>query len=129
MAKRRMHPRWFLLGLGIVLTFAMQATSLAQEATARIIGTITDPRGALVAGAKITVTNVATGVSREAVSDSEGNYQVLSLPLGKYRVSAERAGFKQVVIETKPLEINQVLRVDAVLEIGATTERVEITVQ
>lgn len=129
MGKNRIHPSLLMLSLGLTLILGLQSISLAQEASGRIIGTITDPTGAVVAGAKVTVTNIATSVSRETVTDSEGNYQVLSLALGTYRVSAERQGFKQVVIETKPLQINQSLRVDAVLEVGAASERVEITVE
>lgn len=129
MARNKLYPSRFVLGLGIVLALSLQFISLAQEATGRIIGTVTDQQGGVIAGAKVTVTNVATSVSRETVTDNEGNYQVLSLPLGTYRVSAERQGFKQVVIEGKPLQINQVMRVDPVLEIGATSERVEITVE
>ena len=129
MAGKRIYPSWFVLGLGIVLTFAMQSISLAQNAAGRIIGTVTDQQGAAIAGAKITVTNIATSVSRETVTDGEGNYQVLALPLGTYSVTAESKGFKQVVSDEKTLQINQSLRVDPVLQIGASTERVEITVQ
>ena len=129
MARTRIHPNWFVLGLGIVLMFAMQSISLAQNATGRIIGTVTDQQSAVIAGAKVTVTNIATSVSREAITDGEGNYQVLSLPLGTYRVTAESQGFKQAVSDAKTLQINQSLRVDPVLQIGASTERVEITVQ
>src|SRR5262245_12410090 len=114
MAGKRIRPNWFVLGLGVVLMLALQLVSTAQEATGRIIGTVTDQQGAVVAGARITVTNVATSVSREAVTDSEGNYQVLSLPLGTYRVTAEQQGFKQAVVDAGTLQINQVLRVDPV---------------
>jgi len=113
----------------VTLLLGLRSVALSQEATGRIEGTVADQRGAVIVGAKITVTNIATQVSREAVTDKDGNYQVLALPLGVYRITAEREGFKKVVSDDKTLQINQVLRVDPVLEVGASSESVVISVQ
>lgn len=69
----------------------------AQTATGRIIGTATDSQGAAIAGAKITVTNTGTNVNWNTVTNSEGFYQVLELPVGNYSVTAEHEGFSKVV--------------------------------
>ena len=62
---------------------------LAQDATGRIVGTISDSSGAVVPGVHVVVTNTATRVSRETATDSNGYYQVLSLSIGSYTVSAD----------------------------------------
>jgi hypothetical protein len=98
----------------------------AQQATAKIVGTVTDQQGAVIPGARITVTNVATNVSQEVTSDKGGFYQVLDLPIGTYRLVAQRQGFRKLTANTAPLEINQTLRFDIHLEVGATTEQVVV---
>src|SRR5947209_8983526 len=100
-----------------------------QDATGRVIGTITDPTGAGIPGAKVTVTNTATQVSRETVSDSEGSYQVLEVPIGNYRVSVEHPGFSRTVTDPQVLNINQSLRIDVRLTVGATTETIQVQAQ
>jgi Carboxypeptidase regulatory-like domain/TonB-dependent Receptor Plug Domain len=98
----------------------------AQDATGRIIGVVADPTGALVPNASITVANTATGLTRTALSGEDGAYQVVQLPIGMYRVSAERAGFRKIVFEAQQLNINQALRVDFKMEVGASTETVQV---
>jgi len=107
----------------------MHPASMAQEANGRIIGTVTDPQGAVVAGATVTVTNTSTQtaqITRGVVTNEDGNYQALSLPVGTYQVTIERAGFKKFVSAGSKLQINQVLRVDAALEVGAASEVVNV---
>ena len=101
----------------------------AQEVTGKIIGTITDPKGGVIPDARVTITNVAMQVSRETTTDREGYYQVLSLPIGTYRVTVEHAGFRKTVTGDQTLLINQVLRVDIQMELGSPTETVEVTAQ
>jgi hypothetical protein len=124
----RRYPCLRTLLAVITLLFGLQSAALSQEATARIEGTVTDQQGAVIVGAKVTVTNTATKISREAVTDKEGRYQARELPLGAYRITAEHEGFKKVVSDEKSLQINQVLRVDPVLMVGAPSETVEVSV-
>src|SRR5579872_1928475 len=122
------HVRTFS-ALILVLFLLTSGTSpvKAQSATASIFGQVTDPQGAAIVGAQITVTNVATQVAQHTVSDSQGNYQVLDLSIGSYVVSAEHAGFAKLVAAARRLEINQHERVDLRLEIGALSQVVEVT--
>jgi outer membrane receptor protein involved in Fe transport len=100
---------------------------LAQDATGKIIGIVTDASGAVVPGAKVTVTNVATNIGHETTTDQSGNYQVLQLPIGLYRVKTAAAGFDQITIDSKtPLEINQSLRIDVKLQIGTVSNTVTV---
>src|SRR5258708_5352550 len=113
-----------LLSLGIMFG---NSAAWGQEASAKIVGTITDPKAGVIAGVKVTVTNTATQVSRETATDPEGFFQVLSLPIGTYRISAEREGFRKATVDSPALQINQVLRVDIQMELGASSETVEVS--
>jgi hypothetical protein len=113
--------------LSIIVLFAAEAT--AQQATAKIVGTITDPQGAVVPDVKVTVTNAATNVRIETTSDKDGFYQVLNLPIGVYTISARREGFRALETTTPPLEINQTLRADLRLQLGTATEQVLVEAQ
>ena len=119
--------RTLLILSGLLL--GMHSVLYSQEATGKIVGTVTDQQGSVIIGAKITVTNVSTQISRETVTNKEGYYEVLLLPLGVYRITAENAGFKKVISDDKTLQINQVMRVDPVLEVGSSAESVVVTVQ
>ena len=100
----------------------------AQDATGKVAGNITDATGAGVPGAKIVVTNLETNIQKQAVTDDQGFYQVLLLPIGHYEVSAEAQGFsKSVSRPASALEINQTLRVDLSLEVGAAS--ISVTVE
>lgn len=68
---------------------------IAQYDTATVLGTVTDPSGAAVPNAKVTLLNVQTGVSTQLTTDENGNYQFLNQRIGSYRVTAEAGGFKQ----------------------------------
>jgi hypothetical protein len=98
----------------------------AQDATGRIVGTVTDRSGAVIAGAHVVVTNVATHVARETVADSSGFYQILALPIGNYTVAVDHKGFNPVTTKASKLEINQSLKVDIKLEVGTKTEIVTV---
>ncbi len=99
----------------------------AQDATGKVIGVVTDASGGAVPGAKIRVTNSATDIGRDVTTDQNGNYQVLQLPIGRYRVTAEANGFDKTTIDSQtPLEINQSLRIDVKLQIGKTSNVVNV---
>jgi outer membrane receptor protein involved in Fe transport len=106
----------------MVLAFALcnaGAALWAQDAAGKITGTVTDATGAVVTGAKVTVTHTGTRIGRKTVTDASGSYQAAPLPIGLYEVAAEAPGFSRTVVTGKnPLEINQTLRIDITLEIG-----------
>jgi outer membrane receptor protein involved in Fe transport len=112
--------------LSIATLLLISSCSWCQEATGRIVGTVSDPSGAVVPGVQISVTNTATQVIHKATTDRDGYYQVLALPIGSYVVRAEHQGFRTVVSEQYKLLINQVLRVDIQLRVGATAQTVEV---
>jgi hypothetical protein len=124
---RRSFIRWQAFALLATLILWVQPSSLAQESTGKILGTVTDQNGAVVPDAKITVTDVSTKIGRETTTDKDGNFQVISLPIASYKVTAEKAGFKKAVSEEQKLLINQALRIDVKLDPGSITETVEVS--
>jgi hypothetical protein len=98
----------------------------AQTTSGEIVGTVTDPTGGVVAGAGITVTNMDTGIAVKATTDSSGNYVVTSLGIGRYSVTVEAAGFKKSLHNDLTLNVQDRLRVDAVLEVGSVNDTVEV---
>ena len=78
----------------VAITLALASAGVAQETTGNITGTITDPTGSLITGAKVIATNTGTGVSRTTESTSAGVFFLNNLPVGNYTLRAELAGFK-----------------------------------
>jgi hypothetical protein len=103
--------------------------AVAQNSTGRIVGVITDPSGAVVGGAQVVVTNTATNVRSETLAGADGKYQVVDLPNGSYTVSVQKEGFATVVTQPSELQINQTLRVDIHLAVGAVTQTVGVEAQ
>lgn len=97
-----------------------------QTITGAITGTVTDPSGAVVPNAKVTATNRATNVSTDVQSNDAGVYNLLFLPIGEYTVSVSASGFKKSSLGPFKLEGNQTARVDVKLEVGDTTQVVEV---
>jgi hypothetical protein len=98
----------------------------ADELYASIRGTVTDQSGAVLAAVNVTAVNIATGVSRSAVTNSTGAYAFLQLPVGDYALRIEKPGFKVYSASHVHLEVNQVFDLDVHMEIGAVAEQVVV---
>src|SRR5579872_6666451 len=98
--------------------FVFCAAAFGQTGNATLTGTVSDPSGAVILGAKVTVTNTATGVSRLVETTGAGLYVAPSLIPGAYKIEAAAAGFKTKVVTDLQLEVDQQARVDIPLEIG-----------
>src|SRR5262245_46001014 len=88
--------QWLCLPLLLILLLSFNA-AFAQTTSTTILGTVADSAGAVVAGAKITVTNTSTGVSREVMASSTGDYSFPLLDVGVYDVKVDAQGFKSEV--------------------------------
>src|SRR6478672_4228197 len=118
-----MKSRLFVLLACLAAPFSM---GFAQETTASISGKVTDSSGASIAKAKITATNLDTNIQRYATSNNDGNYSVLFVPIGHYKVEISSTGFKKFEQTGLVLEVNQNAHVDAVLQVGAVSETIEV---
>jgi len=117
----------------LALTLAASLTGVlflsAQTSEGRILGTVTDTSGAVVASARITVTNTATNVGRFLETNHSGEYVAPALDPGTYMVAAEAAGFMKAVSTSVLLEVSREVRVDLKLKPGAITETMEVTAE
>ena len=114
-----------LIILACSLTLA--GVVLAQSDRGTITGTISDPAGAVVAGAPVEIKNVQTGAVYQAASSATGNYTISQLPAGQYEISATVQGFKKYVRRGITVDVAQTYRLDIVLEVGSSTESVTVT--
>ena len=117
---------FFLVSLfGLFLFLA--PTSHAQVDRGAIVGSVSDATSARVDSAKVIVTNLETNQSNELTTDSEGNYAARLLKIGRYSVRVEKQGFQNAVESNIDVGVNQVVRVDLTLKVGAASETVEVT--
>src|SRR6266849_5710225 len=94
---------------------------------ASIQGTIMDPKGGVVAGAKVTVTAQDTGVSHDTVTNDQGFYRVNELPPGSYTVTVEAAGFKQSISKDLLVQAEQPRGFDITLAVGTVSEQITVS--
>jgi hypothetical protein len=99
----------------------------AQSLFGTILGRITDPAQAAVAGATVRIRNTQTNVLRVVPSDEQGDYQAPTLPVGAYEISCEAKGFRSAIARGITLAVNQRARVDFQLEVGALEQSIEVT--
>ncbi len=113
----------------VLLAFVFLACGslLAQTFRGTILGTVTDPSGAVLAGAKVTVRNVNTGLERTTQTSADGSYTVPELPIGTYTVTISQGGFQTSATRGVEVEVASEKRVDAALKTGQVAEVVEVS--
>ena len=116
-----------LISLAVLLTCLLTITAFGQTTTGSISGTVTDPTGAVVAGATITVINPATGAERSAESNTQGTFDVPALQPGKYTITVDAKGFKKAVSRDIIVSVTQIAQVTIPLEIGSASETVTVS--
>src|SRR5260370_272406 len=115
--------------LRLLVVFVLLSTAMLVGQTFRgtILGTVTDPSGAVVAGATVKVKNVATGLERTTATSGDGSYSVPELPIGTYSVTVTQAGFDTFVVTGVAVDVDTERRVDAALKTGEVAIRVEVS--
>jgi hypothetical protein len=114
----------FILVLAVVILSSVVG---AQTYQGRILGSVTDSSGAVVGGAKLTITNTATGTSRTLTANGEGDYNAPNLEPGPYTVTAEAPSFKKAQRTGLQLEVAKDIRIDFKLDPGAINETVTVS--
>jgi len=111
----------------ILLTCALTLTAFGQETNGSIKGTISDSKGAGVAGAALKLTNIATGAERSTTSSDSGTYDIQTLQPGTYSLSVEARGFSKAMVRDIVVSVGSAAVIPVVLEVGSPNETVTIT--
>lgn len=110
----------------LVLVALFWGTPATAQTTTSLRGTVTDQSGSVVPGAKVTIVNTGTGISRTANTGNDGGYLFDSLHVGTYRVTVEKSGFVTFIQEGIVLELNQFGRLDVILKVGQPSQTIEV---
>lgn len=116
----------YLLSLCSIAAFCVLPVA-AQTFTGSISGIVTDPSGAGISGTEVTVTDLERNTTLKSTSNESGFYLVSPVPPGKYRISAEKTGFRKFVVDKFPISTQQKASVDIVLQIGQISESVTVS--
>ncbi|MGA7907517.1 MAG: carboxypeptidase-like regulatory domain-containing protein, partial [Candidatus Sulfotelmatobacter sp.] len=121
-----MKARIVLVCISLVFLLLASASVPAQTFRGTILGSVTDPSGAVVAGAKVIVKNVGTGLERTTETSADGSYSLPELPIGTYTVTITQTGFQTFVAKNVTVDVATERRVDAALKAGEVSTRVEV---
>ena len=122
--KRASHSPHILLALSLVLC---SASAWAQTQLATVFGTVTDPTGAVIAEAKVTVSSTSTGLKRVGLTDTKGQYHVAGLPPGMYTVRAGKDKFQTQVLDGVVLSSGAAISINLSLKVGTVPQDVTVT--
>ena len=111
--------------LFVLWLFALGTVAYAQG-TATIVGTVTDPTGAVVPNAQLTITDLENGFLRTTTSNTTGNYSAPELPPGKYQMKVEASGFKTYEQKDITLDVGSTVRVNPALQVGTVGQSVTV---
>jgi hypothetical protein len=125
-----LRGRHFLFLTSVVAAILLAAPFAGAQSTGgRIRGTVSDPSGAAVVAAKVTLINEATNVTRDADTGANGEYLFIEVPVGSYEIDVTQQGFKKYARKGVQLNLNEVIGVDIGLQLGTSAETVEVTGQ
>jgi len=126
--KSSVTVRRFVQTAGLMLiVLACSALVMAQQTTGNVRGVVKDPNGAVVAAAKVTITNIQTNVTATTQSGDTGEYQVNNLLVGTYKMMVEAPNFKTLTLNDVKVQLNQTIDIPASLTVGATGETIEVS--
>ena len=118
-----------VLVFAVVSAFTGPLPLFSQTSSTAVLGTVMDSSGAVVVGAKVTLLQVQTGIKRQDMTSSTGDYNFPLLDPGEYSVTVEAPGFKKETHSGIQLELNLKARIDFHMEVGAAVQTVEVTSQ
>src|SRR5882762_6256257 len=128
-SRRSSNPyrRLQLATCALALVVLLIAATASASPTGSIVGSVRDPSGSVVVGAKLTLTNVATNAKIEGVSDHNGGFQFLQLAPALYSLVVESQGFKKLTEQSVLVQVDQITHMDIALEIGSVSQIVEVS--
>jgi hypothetical protein len=113
--------------LCMLLLAVLACVARAQVEQGRFVGQVTDPQGAVIAGANVKLTNLGTNIVQNAVTNNTGEYVITPVPTGQYILSISAPGFATTTTSSIEVQVGQIVREDLKLNIGSSTQTVEVT--
>src|SRR5581483_8457368 len=110
----------------VAVALGLGSMTLKADVTGSILGVVRDPTAAVIAGAMVVATNLDTNQSQTTTSDALGQYRLLALPVGKYRLEATSPGFQKFLESGIALDVNEQKRIDVTLTVGSVDQQVEV---
>jgi hypothetical protein len=120
---------WLLVWLVAILAWMPLRTQAQVATSATVTGFVTDPSGAFVPGASVTIVNTETGLTRSTETSGDGAYTFPGLPIGTYELTVTKAGFRSYKQSEITLQVNQTLGVNVTLQLGDVTQTIEVVGQ
>src|SRR6516225_3248349 len=117
----------FLLVSSLHFLLILAIPAWAQKDAGSIVGTVKDPSGAIVANAKVTITDLEHGQTSSTTTNAEGEFVVSPLRVGRYTVTVEQNGFKKAISDPINLDVQQRVAINIVLQVGQITESVVVS--
>jgi hypothetical protein len=117
----------FATWLAAIVLFSVPSNTAGQVLYGSLNGTVTDAAGGVLPGAKVSATHVATGQTREALTNESGIYHFTSIPTGKYEINVQQSGFKNYTKKDVEVILNNATRVEIALEVGEVTDIVTVS--
>jgi hypothetical protein len=111
----------------VVCAVTLASSLLRADVTGSITGVVHDRANAVVAGAKVTITNSQTNLSQSANSAADGSYHFLALAAGNYKITVTAVGFRPYATSDITVQVNDELRLDIPLDVGTVVEVVDVT--
>jgi outer membrane receptor protein involved in Fe transport len=111
----------------VLITLLASLNAAGQQITASIRGTVSDPSGAIVPAATVTAKQVETGLTRVAITDRQGEYVLVELPIGHYQLEIQAKGFQTYLQQGISLDVNQTATIGIHLKLGSETQQVEVS--
>src|SRR5262249_37946819 len=125
--EKAMRITRIVFGFGFVCV--LFCLPVMAQTTSNIEGTIKDPKGAVVSGAKITATSSSLAIERTTTSDENGFYRLTALPAGTYTIAVSSTGFASTSFSGVELTVNRTVSLDVQLEVGNVKEQINITAE
>ncbi|HVN81101.1 MAG TPA: carboxypeptidase regulatory-like domain-containing protein [Terriglobia bacterium] len=127
--RNRQWMRVVIYRIPLILIAVLAVVPLAWSQDASLVGTVTDPSGAVIANVSIAVKNLETGVENKVMTDESGRYLIKPLSVGHYSLTATASGFRTVNIPDIPLTLKQIGVMDVRMEVGEISEKVTVTAE
>ncbi len=121
-----MQLRRFTSILLLISAPALIPSAVRADVTGSILGVVRDRTNAVIVGARVVATNVETNFSKATVSGPDGQYRILALPAGTYKVTAQASGFRLFTATDIDVKVNDQLRIDVTLDVGSVQNQVTV---